>query len=184
MEVCGHRPPSLGAGEESVALCHRGRPQSTGETLYVVGGRGSLQGETFLSCSPRAWNPRKGGSALSHFHDWGRGEDAHKERGKMCQGQTRPLTGRSISARQGAEGWAQDRSLVREAGMGAVHTQPGTHAWASPHPLAPGLLHVDPACSPPSPQPCLGSVSTISSPPPPFLCAKTQQSLWHLRVVG
>ena len=77
----------------------------------MLGGWGSFQGETFLSCSPRIWNPREGGSALSHFHDWGRGEDAHKDRGKMCQGQTRPLTGRSISARQGAEGWAQDRGL-------------------------------------------------------------------------
>lgn len=74
-----------------MTLCHRGRHQSTGETLYVGGGGGvHLQGETFLSCSPRAWNPKEGGSALSHFHDWRRGEDAHKDRGKMCQCQTSP----------------------------------------------------------------------------------------------
>ena len=114
----------------------------------VCVGGWSFQGETSLLCSPRIWNPSQKGSALATFRDWGRGEESLKDTGKMCQHQGQ--------ANQSVPGWAQDRSLVREARIGL--RTPSLGPMDFPSPSRPRLLHVDPACSPPSPQTCLGSV--------------------------
>lgn len=122
--------------------CHKGRLQTTGglifsiplhtrTALYVCVLRGHSRGRPLL-CSPRISNPSQRGRALASFYDW-RGERKPSKTGGMCQHQAWSLTGTSFSARQGAEGWAQDKSLVREARMGTAHTP----AW-------------DP-CIPPSP---------------------------------